>query len=184
MSKEVVLLPAEMSLPAAARLLYRMQISGAPVVDETGRCVGVLSTTDFMHCVERGPGPAGATCGQMHSAWEIHDEAAPDETRLVRDFMTRDLVTVPPGTSLPELARTILEAHIHRLVVADHDLRPLGIVSTTDILAALTRATGIGLDHPAAAPEAVHPAEFHCHLQGRGNNSRHAEQGALHRTGA
>lgn len=153
MSADVVLLPAEMSLQGAARLLYRMQISGAPVVDDRGHIVGILSTTDFMHRLEAGTRPAAAahSSDPICCPWEICDqdtEAAPRD--IVRDFMTRDVVTVPRDMPLPDLARTMLEAHIHRLVVVDNDERPLGIVSTTDILAALARAAGIALNQPVA----------------------------------
>jgi CBS-domain-containing membrane protein len=33
----------------------------------------------------------------------------------------------------------MLDAHIHRILVVDHDGKPVGIVSSTDILAALAR---------------------------------------------
>jgi CBS domain-containing protein len=36
-----------------------------------------------------------------------------------------------------ELARAMLDAHIHRVIVVDELQRPIGIVSTTDILAAV-----------------------------------------------
>src|SRR5260370_22751039 len=51
MSRELTLIPRDMSLPAAAHVLAGAGISGAPVVDEMGRCAGVLSTTDFFHYV-------------------------------------------------------------------------------------------------------------------------------------
>ena len=54
MSPAVVVIPTSMSLQAAARLLSRFAISGAPVVDAEGRCVGVLSTTDFLARVQEG----------------------------------------------------------------------------------------------------------------------------------
>jgi CBS domain-containing protein len=112
MSADVVLLPAEMSLQAAARLLYRMQISGAPVVDDTGHCVGVLSTTDFMHCMETDVKPTAktGTCSHMHCPWEIPEEGTTDTTSRVKDIMTHNPVTVSAGTILPELARVMLEA--------------------------------------------------------------------------
>jgi CBS domain-containing protein len=37
-----------MSLRAAAQLLMHDRISGAPVVDDAGRCIGVLSSSDFV----------------------------------------------------------------------------------------------------------------------------------------
>ena len=54
MSKDVLLIPRKASLRHAAHLLAQSRVSGAPVVDDDGRCVGVLSTTDFMRVVEQG----------------------------------------------------------------------------------------------------------------------------------
>jgi len=54
MSRDVIPIPEEMSLRAAAELLFEHQISGAPVVDTDGRCIGVLSAVDFMHWAKEG----------------------------------------------------------------------------------------------------------------------------------
>jgi CBS domain-containing protein len=142
MSPASVLVPEEMSLQGAARLLSHAQVSGAPVVNAEGYCVGVLSTTDFLHWAERGhalaqPGAAPGT--SVCSAWQIVDtESLPVDA--VCHYMTRDPVTVTPGTQLGELARMMLDAHIHRVMVLDRDDRPVGVISTTDILAAVVRA--------------------------------------------
>jgi CBS-domain-containing membrane protein len=142
MSREVLTVPVDMFLRDAARLLSQAMISGAPVVDEKGRCVGVLSATDFMHRVERTSRPARrmsrpADC--VCSEWQIVDfEAIPMDR--VRDVMTTDIVTVHGSLPVRELARLMLDAHIHRLVVVDEADRPVGIVSSTDILAAVARA--------------------------------------------
>jgi CBS-domain-containing membrane protein len=53
MTREVVRLPEEMPLRDAARLLLRNQISGAPVVDGQGKCIGVLSAVDVLRLSER-----------------------------------------------------------------------------------------------------------------------------------
>jgi CBS-domain-containing membrane protein len=52
MSRDVVMLSDRMSLQGAARILSRAQVSGAPVVNEEGRLVGVLSAVDFLHLAE------------------------------------------------------------------------------------------------------------------------------------
>jgi CBS-domain-containing membrane protein len=57
----------------------------------------------------------------------------------VHQFMTSDVVSVPPSTGLVALARKMLDAHIHRIIVVDEDGRPVGVVSTTDILAAIAQ---------------------------------------------
>ena len=54
MSRDVVTIPEEASLQTAADLLFQHQISGGPVVDTEGRCIGVLSAADFMHWAKDG----------------------------------------------------------------------------------------------------------------------------------
>jgi len=49
MSCDVVLIPHEMTLARAAELLSQARISGAPVVEARGGCVGVLPASDFVH---------------------------------------------------------------------------------------------------------------------------------------
>src|SRR5690242_5274842 len=48
MTHPVLTIPQEMPLREAAGLLLRNRYGGAPVVDQQGRCVGVLSSTVFM----------------------------------------------------------------------------------------------------------------------------------------
>ena len=158
MSREVLMVPAQMSLRAAAHMLAQSRISGAPVVDERGCCVGVLSTTDLMHWLDRGERAAkqsfgGSTCAC--SDWQMIDpESMPVDE--VRRYMTTNLVTAKPETPVGELARQMLDAHIHRIVVVDENTRPIGIVSSTDILAAVAR---FDLQHKEETLRAPH-AEF------------------------
>ena len=141
MSHHVVMIPKEMSIQGAARLLSRAQVSGAPVVDEQGRCVGVISSTDFVHWVEgeTKPHPSDSASKCMCSAWQILEEEKLPECS-VQTLMTKDPVTVTPNARIGVLAKTMLNAHIHRVVVVDERAQPIGIVSTTDILAAVARA--------------------------------------------
>lgn len=138
MSRPVEAIPAKMSLREAARLLRRAQISGAPVVDSEGRCVGVLSATDFVRATEHVGEVREHAQPSVCSEWQMVDtDNLPDEA--VCDYMTSDPVTAPCGTRITELARMLLDAHIHRVVIVDARRRPVGIVSSTDILAAVVR---------------------------------------------
>lgn len=118
-SSPVVTIPQTMSMREAGLLLSRTGISGAPVVDDEGRCVGVLSATDFL------PAPE---CG------------AADPAADVRCCLTADPVMVGPAVRLRDLARMMIDAHIHRIIVVDADRRPTGMVTSTDILAVLAFA--------------------------------------------
>ncbi len=139
MSREVVTVPHNMSLRAAAHLLSESAISGAPVVDAAGRCVGVLSATDFIHWAETDQPPVRSrpcSSDSVCSDWQmVVVEELP--TDAVSNFMTVDPVTVAPSTAIGELARRMLDAHIHRLIVVDRDHQPVGVVSSTDVLAAV-----------------------------------------------
>jgi CBS-domain-containing membrane protein len=140
MTRDVVVIPERMSLRTAATLLARARVSGAPVVDAAGACVGVLSNTDFVRWA-RGEAPRQAprftTC--VCSEWQVIevDSLPTDE---VAAYMTADPVTAPAHTGVIALARMMLDAHIHRVIIVDGHERPVGVVSSTDVLAAVANA--------------------------------------------
>jgi CBS-domain-containing membrane protein len=132
--------PATDVVAGSCPAIGRDQISGAPVVDENGRCVGVLSTTDYLRWVDHNGRPAGERRDNRECvcAWQlINVESLPDDA--VSLWMTSDLVTANPDTCICDLARAMTDAHIHRVVVVDGRWRPIGVVSSTDILAAVAR---------------------------------------------
>jgi len=141
MSRNVIAIPQEMPLAAAARVLSRAQITGAPVVDADGACVGVVSATDFLRLANPDAQGTPASCAAppcVCSEWQLPEphQLPADE---VRRYMTPDPVTVRPGTPVGELARLMLDAHIHRVIVVDAKARPVGVVSSTDLIAAVAR---------------------------------------------
>jgi CBS domain-containing protein len=121
MSREVIAVPQDLSMQEAARLFSKNRISGAPVVDGEGRCVGVLSASDFFRPV---------VAGDL--------EGLPADQ--VTAHMTADPVLAAPTTAARAVARMMLDADIHRVIVADDQRRPVGVVSSTDLVAALAYA--------------------------------------------
>lgn len=120
MSRDLVSVSQETPMREAGRLLLLHQISGLPVVEADGTCVGVLSTTDFLR-------------------WQITNvEQSP--TGEVGQYMTLDPATVTADTPLTELAQRMADAHIHRVLVVDRLYRLVGIISSTDVLAGIVRA--------------------------------------------
>ena len=88
MSASLIMVPEEMSLKGAAHLLAEAAVTGAPVVNKQGQCVGVLSATDFLHWMDRDHrGPVACAASPSFSApWQLVDpEALPDQD--VRDYM-------------------------------------------------------------------------------------------------
>jgi CBS domain-containing protein len=154
MSPAAVVVPEEMSLQGAVRLLWQANVTGAPVVNAEGRCVGVISATDLLQWVGKGQTPTRARAAVSRcvcSDWQVGGaENLPEEA--VRHHMTADPVTAAVGASAGELARMMVDAHIHRVIVVDGECRPVGVVSSTDLLAAIARADAAW--RSAARPEA------------------------------
>ena len=97
-------------------------ISALPVVDATGRMVGVVSSTDI-----------------LMSEAEAEDSTARKglfEDTTVRDIMTLHPLTVAPDTEIREAAQQMLYAEIHRLFVVDGE-KVVGVISTSDIMRAV-----------------------------------------------
>jgi CBS-domain-containing membrane protein len=141
MKQPVVTIPQELSVRMAAGLLQREQITGAAVIDANGCCVGVLSATDFMRLAERGRTASTRACPEepCFSDWQVIDvETLPRDE--VRSHMSRDVVTASASTPIAELSRMMLDAHIHRVFVVDQARRPVGVVSSMDIIAAVANA--------------------------------------------
>lgn len=196
MSRKIFTIPHDLSLHAAAQVLFEHHVGGAPVVDGDGRCIGMLTATDFIHWVNDGakgvdeaplpacpyqvkgrllsgedavictlaegscplqemrPSTGGrhmAVCLQPHGIvndWQQVIQKLP--VSGVRRYMTVDVVTVAPDTPLPELARTMINTHVHRLLVVDDQHRPIGIVSSIDLLGALAKTSSPAMDPPFA----------------------------------
>jgi CBS-domain-containing membrane protein len=140
MSTPVMTIPHDMTLQEAARLLCAAHITGAPVVDAEGRCLGVLSSSDFVSRAKEGEQAAGedqkVTCFIAPWGEMIQIEESSDE---VRKYMTARPVTVVAATPIAELAQKMVDAHIHRVIVVADDDKPRGIVTSIDVLAAVAR---------------------------------------------
>jgi predicted transcriptional regulator len=125
MERKVMTVLGESTVGEAIMALADGHVSGMPVVDGTGRVIGVISTTDV-----------------LTAEAEAHDAAARQavlENTAVREIMTPRPFTVRPDEDVREAARQMLYGEVHRLFVAEGDT-VVGIISTTDIVRAV--ATG------------------------------------------
>jgi CBS domain-containing protein len=139
MTKSVITILETDTLREAATLLTEKHISGAPVVDETGALVGVLSESDLLsESRRRAALPRVAAFGiflpSEESLERIYDGGA---NLLVRDVMTRDVFTAPESISLHELGETMLRRKINRVPIVDDSGALQGIVTREDILKAI-----------------------------------------------
>jgi len=133
MTAEILSVREDLAVPELASFLAENNITGAPVLDGSGKFVGVVSVTDIAE--------SEATPGD----WEPGDRVAPGERgglhvenggRQVRDIMTPTVYTVSEDTPVSELAHAMITGRVHRLFVTRKG-RVVGIVTSLDLLSLL-----------------------------------------------
>ena len=114
--------------------LRRENINGAPVVDEAGKLVGIVSQDDVIF---RKVTPNE----DVHPPRDIKDlfqrgfasiaesDAGP---RCVEDIMTREVISADEETPVEQLCRTMWERRIHRIPITRNG-KLSGIVSALDL---------------------------------------------------
>jgi CBS domain-containing protein len=139
---------ADATLREALALLVDRAFSAAPVIDEAGRPVGVLSRSDILvHAREevryarpvdsyRQAELATSEGERLTSGFQVESV---DRTQ-VRDAMTPGVFAVSPETSAAEVVRELLAFKVHRLFVVDTDGVLVGVISTFDVLRHLKHA--------------------------------------------
>ena len=111
MTREVLIVAPEDTIGEAAQKMVDEGVSSV-VVSDFGRLIGILTERDLTRAV----------AGRTHSS----------EAR-VREWMTREPITVTPGTPAEDAARTMLEHGFRHLPVVDGE-QTIGIVSLRDVL--------------------------------------------------
>jgi CBS-domain-containing membrane protein len=137
MTVEVATTTADKHLKDAALVLATRRISGMPVVDESGKVIGVLSEADIL----AKEGGEQERAGFLQWFLDPTDPwvAARFDAVTVGDAMTSPARTIAPERSVAEAATLMLEERINRLPVVDVDGKLLGLVSRGDLVRAFAR---------------------------------------------
>jgi CBS domain-containing protein len=122
MKTDVRTLNPETNVAEAIVAFTDSHVSGLPVVDQHGRLLGVISTSDVLE--------AEAEAGDADQRATVLEET------LVTDLMTPRAITVSPDTDVQEAARQMLYADVKRLFV-ERDGELVGVISQTDIVTAV-----------------------------------------------
>lgn len=130
-----------------AQVLLDRRISALPVLDETGRLVGIISEGDLLHRVEAG---TERRRSWLLSALTDSETLAAEYVRshgsTVADLMQRDVITAAPDTPLREIA-ALLEKHGIKRVPIVEGGQLVGIVSRSNLIQAVARPSA-ALDIP------------------------------------
>ena len=144
MDDDPVTVGVDDDVETVVRALRTHELPGVPVVNEGGRCVGIVTEADLVIADEQ---------GDLHLPHYIElfggvvflEPLRHFDERLrkavgssVRDIMTRDPITIDRDASVHEAGRIIASRGHNRLPVVQHG-RLVGVVTRVDVLEALTR---------------------------------------------
>jgi len=137
MTKPVFSVLPEATVREAANLMLQRNISGLPVVDASGKLVGIVSEGDFIRRSEIGTqrrrgrflklilGPGQAATDFVH-----------EHGRKIGEIMTHDPVTISEDTSLEAIVALMEKNKLKRLPVMRGD-KLVGIVTRANLLQAV-----------------------------------------------
>lgn len=118
MTTNIIWAKTTTTLEDLAMLFCEHSITGAPVMDEAGQTVGVVSRSDVVNYT---------------NALAERGESFDVSLTTVKDIMTPTIFSVEEAASLLSLIETMIEHDVHRLMVK-RDKRIVGIITTGDLL--------------------------------------------------
>ncbi len=124
MDTVVPTLDPETRVLKAVDFLLDHQVTGAPVVDSGGRLVGIITETDLLKLVTEGI------------------EGEPPTGATVAEFMTTDVITVPPTVDIYYVAGMFLANKFRRLPVVE-DGEIVGAITRYDLLRVIRKLSGM-----------------------------------------
>jgi CBS domain-containing protein len=122
MGPNPVSLRADATVGEASSFLSGRGFSVAPVIDDAGRPVGVLSLADLVVHQQESAAPASQRADSRTGR------------PLVGDVMTPTVFSVTPETPLAKVVEQLLALKVHHLFVVDRGGVLIGVISALDVL--------------------------------------------------
>lgn len=151
MQKDVITLRRVEKIEEAARILRAKKISGAPVVDENNKMIGIVSEGDIMRLLEFHspnlnlilPSPLDLIELPIRMKAEYDEISAglkKASVVMVNEIMTKKLITISPEKSISDAAEQMDMHKVKRLPVLDEKGDLIGIITRGDIIGALVKS--------------------------------------------
>jgi CBS domain-containing protein len=148
MTEDVTTFFPDVSVYDCAKILREKKISGAPVVDDKGEVVGILSEGDIMKLIESRdininlilPSPLDVLELPVRMKLGLDNivkSAKKAASARVRDVMTKRVVTVSLEEDISRAAKIMVDGNINRLPVMDENGELVGIITRGDIIGAI-----------------------------------------------
>jgi CBS domain-containing protein len=144
MERDPIAVGRDDDVESVIRVLREHELPGVPVVDGSGKLVGIITENDLILRDEQAdlhlPHHLDIMGGVIYVESMKHFEGRMQKAFASKgeDMMTADPITVTPGAPVEEAAKLIARHKHNRLPVVDDDGRLVGVVTRLDVLDAIT----------------------------------------------
>jgi len=137
MTRKVITVGTAASIVEAANIMLENHVSGLPVIDETGKLVGIVSQGDFIRRAEIGTQrKRGRWLKVLLGPGKAASDFVREQGRKVGEIMTLDPCTVTEDAALSDVVQLMEHHHVKRLPVLRGD-QLVGIVTRSNLLQAV-----------------------------------------------
>jgi len=119
-TKKVHAVHVDDSIPTVYGVMEAENVSFVPVLDDQGKCFGVISADDLLR---------------------LHQEKRPELPQYAWELFTHKVIEVHPFDKLERLVELILEHELHHRLIVEKGM-VIGVVSSIDIIRALQKTIG------------------------------------------
>jgi predicted transcriptional regulator len=135
MNPHVVSARPGMSVAEVSKLLATHGISGAPVIDDSGKILGVVSQSDLVRQTDQPTtvGESGRFFTDMNEYRDLANLPRDLSDAPVESLMSKEVYSVSRDSSAAMGASIMRERKVHRLLVTDQGVL-VGVVSSLDLL--------------------------------------------------
>ncbi len=142
MTRDVLTVTPDMSIKELAQFLIQHKISGAPVLDEQGKFLGLVTEKELIEQNKKLHIPTVVTIMEavvyFESPKHFEEELKDMQASKVGDLYHKDVITVEEDTGLEEIA-TIMSEDGAQLLPVMRGEELVGIVGKADIVRALAK---------------------------------------------
>jgi CBS domain-containing protein len=137
MTRPVISITPETAIADAANTMLQKHISGLPVVDASGKLIGIVSEGDFIRRSEIGTQrKRGRFLKFILGPGKEANDFVREHGRKVAEIMTPEPLTITEDTQLEEIVELMEKNNVKRLPVMRGD-KLVGIVSRANLLQAV-----------------------------------------------
>lgn len=138
MSAEVIAVTVDTEIRELAKILAANRISGVPVLDGSGRVIGVVTESDLIFQNKKVHIPTAFAILDSFIFLEDPEKMEQELRKMagtkVADICTANPVTVREDTAVEEIATLMAEKKIHTLPVLDQNGQLVGVIGKADLI--------------------------------------------------